>query len=86
MVAYQLSCWFPVKEIQFGKSVHMVDLFVYVEENNIIQYKVIQNQRILNAILILIASTQGLFSMQFLTRKSFEHWETIRNLNQWPLN
>ena len=30
---------FPVKEIQFGKSVHMLDLFVYVEENNVIQYK-----------------------------------------------
>ena len=30
---------FPVKEIQFGKSVHMLDLCVYVEENNIIQYK-----------------------------------------------
>ena len=30
---------FPVNEIQFGKSVHMLDLFVYLEENNIIHYK-----------------------------------------------
>ena len=30
---------FPVKVIQFGKSVHMLDLCVYLEENNSIQYK-----------------------------------------------
>ena len=30
---------FPINEIQFGKSVHMLDLFVYLEENNRIHYK-----------------------------------------------
>ena len=30
---------FPVNEIQFGRSVQMLDLFVYLEENNIIHYK-----------------------------------------------
>ena len=30
---------FPLNEMQFGKSVHMLDLFVYLEENNRIHYK-----------------------------------------------
>ena len=31
---------FPIKEIQFGKSVHMLDLCVYLDEHNIIHYQV----------------------------------------------
>ena len=30
---------FPINEIQFGKSVHILDLCVYLENNNRIQYK-----------------------------------------------
>ena len=30
---------FPVKEAQFGKSAHVLDLNVYLEENNQIQYR-----------------------------------------------
>ena len=30
---------FPIKEIQFGKSVHFIDLRVYLDNNNIIHYQ-----------------------------------------------
>ena len=30
---------FPISEIQFGKSIHIMDLFVYLENDNRIQYK-----------------------------------------------
>ena len=30
---------FPINEIQFGKSVHMLDLCVYLDEHNVIHYR-----------------------------------------------
>lgn len=30
---------FPIKEVQFGKTVHFLDLYVYLDSNNIIQYQ-----------------------------------------------
>ena len=30
---------FPIEEIQFGKTVHFLDITIYIDENNTIQYK-----------------------------------------------
>ena len=30
---------FPLEEVQFGKTVHFLDVTIYIDENNTIQYK-----------------------------------------------
>ena len=30
---------FPIKEVQFGKTVHFLDVTIYIDEHNLIQYK-----------------------------------------------